>query len=151
LDYYRARYYAPSPERFIAQDPADFRGSGADLYAYAGGDPIDYNDPSGLERPGLPIPAPRWPGLPWPTPHRPWDPKPNCRPKKDPLGCGPLAGAGLALGNGLAFHVAADYIVDAAIGVTVGPEVLITALALDMAFGVPIDLLHDAACGDSGF
>jgi RHS repeat-associated protein len=47
LDYYRARYYSPTQQRFIAQDPMDFLG-GINLYAYVKDSPIDLVDPSGL-------------------------------------------------------------------------------------------------------
>lgn len=47
LQYNRARYYSPSMGRFISQDPAGFAGSGANLYWYGNGDPIDFVDPSG--------------------------------------------------------------------------------------------------------
>jgi RHS repeat-associated protein len=32
--FYRARYYSPTVQRFVAQDPIDFRRRGANLYAY---------------------------------------------------------------------------------------------------------------------
>jgi RHS repeat-associated protein len=47
LQYNRARYYDPSAARFISEDPAgvvDFR---ANLYEYAGDNPVDFIDPSG--------------------------------------------------------------------------------------------------------
>jgi RHS repeat-associated protein len=47
LQYNRARYYSPANARFISQDPAGFAGSGPNLYWYAGGDPVDFTDPSG--------------------------------------------------------------------------------------------------------
>jgi RHS repeat-associated protein len=52
LYFYRARYYSPSMQRFIAEDPARLHG-GINFYAYAGNDPIDRNDPSGLFAPPL--------------------------------------------------------------------------------------------------
>ncbi len=47
LDYYRARYYSPTLQRFISEDPLGFGGGDPNLYAYAGNDPIDLTDPSG--------------------------------------------------------------------------------------------------------
>jgi RHS repeat-associated protein len=46
LYYYRARYYSPQLGRFISQDPTGFP-AGANLYAYAGGNPVNSADPSG--------------------------------------------------------------------------------------------------------
>ena len=48
LYYYRARYYNPTTGRFLSEDPMGFAGSGTNLYAYAGDDPIDFSDPFGL-------------------------------------------------------------------------------------------------------
>jgi RHS repeat-associated protein len=47
LDYFRARYYSPTQDRFISQDPAGISGSGPNLYAYTGNDPTDMVDPTG--------------------------------------------------------------------------------------------------------
>ncbi len=47
LMYYRARYYNPSTQRFISEDPIGLSG-GINAYAYVDGDPIDFNDPLGL-------------------------------------------------------------------------------------------------------
>ena len=44
--YYRARYYDPATARFLSEDPLNI-GGGANLYAYALGDPINNTDPSG--------------------------------------------------------------------------------------------------------
>src|SRR5262249_31060254 len=52
LYFYRARYYSPVFGRFVSQDPLGIKGSGSNLYAYNGDDPIDYTDPYGL----IPIP-----------------------------------------------------------------------------------------------
>jgi RHS repeat-associated protein len=48
LQYNRARYYSPSLQRFISEDPIGFLG-GDNQYAYAGNDPINFNDPFGLQ------------------------------------------------------------------------------------------------------
>jgi RHS repeat-associated protein len=50
LYYYRARYYSPTRQRFIAQDPIGLAGGDANLYAYAGDSPIAFVDPFGLDR-----------------------------------------------------------------------------------------------------
>jgi len=48
LLFYRARYYSPTLQRFISEDPIEFRGGDSNLYAYAGNSPIAFSDPSGL-------------------------------------------------------------------------------------------------------
>ena len=45
LAYADQRYYATGAGRFMTADPA---GSGLNWYAYVGGDPVNYADPSGL-------------------------------------------------------------------------------------------------------
>jgi RHS repeat-associated protein len=50
LYFYRARYYSPVLARFINEDPLGFAGSGPNVHAYVGDDPIDFSDPFGLER-----------------------------------------------------------------------------------------------------
>jgi RHS repeat-associated protein len=47
LLYFRARYYDPQVGRFISEDPVGL-GGGINPYAYAGNDPINAVDPSGL-------------------------------------------------------------------------------------------------------
>ncbi|NOS81046.1 MAG: RHS repeat-associated core domain-containing protein, partial [Nitrospira sp.] len=50
LYYYRARYYHPRLQRFIAEDPIGFRGRDVNLYGYVGASPTAFNDPFGLTR-----------------------------------------------------------------------------------------------------
>ncbi|MGB9381677.1 RHS repeat-associated core domain-containing protein, partial [Candidatus Binatus sp.] len=47
LYYYSARYYSPTLQRFISEDPSGMAG-GLNLYAYAGDDPITFEDQDGL-------------------------------------------------------------------------------------------------------
>ncbi len=49
LYYYRGRYYSPVLHRFVSQDPLGLAGSGPNLYAYAGDNPINFSDPFGLQ------------------------------------------------------------------------------------------------------
>jgi len=49
LYYYRARYYSPTLQRFISEDPIGFAGGDVNFYAYVGNNPIRYIDPRGLE------------------------------------------------------------------------------------------------------
>ncbi len=49
LDYYRARYYHPRLQRFIAEDPIGFAGGDINIYAYVQNDPMNGIDPLGLE------------------------------------------------------------------------------------------------------
>jgi RHS repeat-associated protein len=46
LYYMRARYYDPDLGRFLSEDPIGISG-GLNLYAYAGNDPVNHDDPSG--------------------------------------------------------------------------------------------------------
>jgi RHS repeat-associated protein len=46
LYYMRARYYDPQLGRFLSEDPIGISG-GLNLYAYAGNDPVNHDDPSG--------------------------------------------------------------------------------------------------------
>jgi RHS repeat-associated protein len=47
LYYYRARYYSPTLQRFISEDPIGFAGGDLNLYAYTANDPVNSVDPSG--------------------------------------------------------------------------------------------------------
>lgn len=49
LYYYRARYYSPQLGRFVSEDPIGFDGGQPNFYAYVGGSPAIYRDPSGHE------------------------------------------------------------------------------------------------------
>ena len=47
LYYYRARYYDPTVQRFISEDPIGLEG-GLNLYGYVGSNPVNAEDPLGL-------------------------------------------------------------------------------------------------------
>ena len=46
--FYRARYYDPKVGRFVTKDPIGFEGGDVNLYVYAGNNPMNNTDPSGL-------------------------------------------------------------------------------------------------------
>jgi RHS repeat-associated protein len=48
LYYLRARYYNPTLQRFIREDPLEFAGKDFNFYAYAFNNPLSYTDPLGL-------------------------------------------------------------------------------------------------------
>jgi len=48
LYYFKARMYSPQLGRFMQRDPLGYA-AGLNLYAYAGGDPVNARDPSGLD------------------------------------------------------------------------------------------------------
>ena len=50
LYYLAARYYDPTLGRFISTDPSGFAGNDTNLYRYAGGNPANFNDPTGFSR-----------------------------------------------------------------------------------------------------
>jgi RHS repeat-associated protein len=55
LMYYRARYYQPRLQRFVAEDSMEFLSNDMNMYAYVGDNPLGYVDPYGLfELPLLP-------------------------------------------------------------------------------------------------
>jgi len=47
LYFYRARYYNPTLDRFISEDPLEFGGGDVNLYAYAKSSPTNFTDPTG--------------------------------------------------------------------------------------------------------
>jgi RHS repeat-associated protein len=49
LYFYRARYYSPLLGRFISEDPLGLDGGDVNVYAYVGGDPINFVDPDGTD------------------------------------------------------------------------------------------------------
>lgn len=57
--FYRARYYGAGVGRFASEDPIGFAAGDANLYRYVENEPIDSNDPSGLQHAG-PGDAPGW-------------------------------------------------------------------------------------------
>jgi RHS repeat-associated protein len=58
LHYYRARYYHPTGQRFIAEDPLGFDGGDVNLYGYALQNPVNLTDPLGLQAVPIPVPLP---------------------------------------------------------------------------------------------
>jgi RHS repeat-associated protein len=50
--FYRGRYYNPTFQRFISEDPIGLAGSGPNLYAYVGNNPISFRDPFGTDKRG---------------------------------------------------------------------------------------------------
>ena len=82
LYYYRARYYSPSLQRFISEDPIGLLG-GINVYTYVDNNPTNFTDPSGLKpwdpfgdggyaagaRGGWPPRTPPWENGRWWQPH----------------------------------------------------------------------------------
>jgi RHS repeat-associated protein len=50
LYFYRARYYSPTFQRFVSQDPIDFASGDTNLHGYVAEGPSIYVDPDGLAR-----------------------------------------------------------------------------------------------------
>lgn len=48
LYYNRARWFSPALGRFLSEDPLGFNAGDSNLYRYAGGDPVNFRDPSGM-------------------------------------------------------------------------------------------------------
>jgi RHS repeat-associated protein len=72
LYYYRARYYHPGLQRFIAEDPIGLV-AGINFYQYVQNNPLTYVDPLGLQQyPPWPLPPSGIPGGPWR-----WSPNPQ--------------------------------------------------------------------------
>jgi RHS repeat-associated protein len=49
LDYFRARFYSPTSQRFASQDPLEFDGGDQNLYAYTLNQPTDLRDSMGTQ------------------------------------------------------------------------------------------------------
>jgi RHS repeat-associated protein len=95
LYYYRARYYHPTFQHFISEDPIEFEGGDFNLYTYVYNDPIGYIDPLGLDKQRPNPPKPPDP----PKPPKPPTPKPP--PPRRPSYCGsPFTPLVIALGLG---------------------------------------------------
>lgn len=74
LYYYRARYYNPIMKRFISEDPVGLA-AGPNEYAYVGGNPIRFVDPTGLQ-------LEAWEPGPGPGQTSPYGPQPKLPPGK---------------------------------------------------------------------
>lgn len=54
-DYYRARYYHPTLQRFLSEDPIRFMSGDSNFYAYVQNNPLNLVDPLGWQ--GMPTPG----------------------------------------------------------------------------------------------
>ena len=72
---YRARYYDPTLQRFISEDPIGFDSGDFNWYRYVGDDPVDLVDPWGLKKYEI-TPPEKHPGS---KEHIHWGPKNNPR------------------------------------------------------------------------
>jgi RHS repeat-associated protein len=90
LYYNRARYYNPTWERFISEDPIGLAGGDSNFYSYVLNDPITFSDISGLQR-QLPT---GWRPAPGQTPQDFRVPQPRPTPQfcPRPTPAGPLSG-----------------------------------------------------------
>jgi RHS repeat-associated protein len=52
LYFYRARYYNPTIQRFISEDPKRFRTGEGNFYGYVFNSPLNFKDPKGLDKQG---------------------------------------------------------------------------------------------------
>jgi RHS repeat-associated protein len=57
LFFMRARYYDAAEGKFLNEDPIGFEGGDLNLYAYVGGDPVSWMDPTGLSGETLKMPS----------------------------------------------------------------------------------------------
>ena len=52
LYYYRARYYSPTWDRFVSQDPIGWNAGQTNRFSYVNGNPVSFIDPLGLDYQG---------------------------------------------------------------------------------------------------
>jgi RHS repeat-associated protein len=53
LYFFRGRYYSPTIQRFISEDPVGLGGGDTNFYSYTGNDPINFTDPFGHQMIGV--------------------------------------------------------------------------------------------------
>jgi RHS repeat-associated protein len=122
LYFYRARYYSPTFQRFIAQDPSGFVRGGPNVYAYVSNNPLSFLDPFGLQAVANPVPNPE------PTSGPPRPPARSCPSSGQPgpttlscfagkVGDNPIPLIECALGAGVCIYTGNAYVcVGASIG-----------------------------------